>query len=480
MRSVLRFIIENWSKLAVVFSIAAILSVFVFILLKIREKLMEKVVYRRSFSDVGAYEGEYVTLIETVYNPTPFPIFFVNIEGYIYNGIPMEEYEIDPNKAMQYYVSRFHLMPFMQIRRRHTIKCAKRGYYRLETVDIYYNKKVRYIDAPAEVYVYPRIIPLYETTQPTCDRQGDSFTRRWLIKDPFSLNGIRDYHFGDPFNSINFKATARSGRADISSLKVNNRDFCSSRTFMVYLNFQTDAEIPISTKSYEAMMELGLSFSSAIIREAAYNGYRAGFAANCFTVSGEDRIRFPIHSGENHLEEILKEMAKVRHKVGVSFFNLLDHDIKGGLNDTEIYIITPYVDETLDEQIANFHRFGNNVNVLRLEDEERIREEHAERELAKAKAEKQALEQEKLKNSKDRQAYEKILDAQKQLEEQNKKAREEREAKQREEERAAKIAEAQERTRYLKERQAAREALLKNEKSDDNKDANGAGKGGKK
>lgn len=473
MRAVLQFIAENWTKLAVVVSIAFIIFILVFISLKIREKLMEKVIYRRTFSDVGAYESEFVTMIESVYNPTPFPLFFVNIEGYIYNGIPMEQYEIDPRKAMQYYVSRFHLMPFMQIRRRHIIRCAKRGYYRLETVDIYYNKKVRYIDAPADVYVYPRIVPLYETTEPTSDRQGDSFTRRWLIKDPFSLNGIRDYHFGDSFNSINFKATARSGRMDISSLKVNNRDFCSARTFLVYLNFQTDTSIAISTKSYEAMMELGLSFSSAIIREASYNGYRAGFAANCCTVSGDDRIRFPIESGEKHLEEILKEMAKVRHKVGVSFYSMLESDIRDGLNDTEIYIITPYVNETLDEQIAKFHRFGNTVTVLQLEDEERIREEHAERELAKVRAEKLAMEQEKLKNSKDRQALEKIFDAQHLLDEQNKQVRLEREAKQREEERAVRLAEAQTKTQYLKEKQAARENIqnsLQNKDKEKNKD----------
>lgn len=475
MRSVFQFIIENWTKLAVVLSIGIILFLLAFIFLKIREKLMQKVIYRRTFSDVGAYEGEFVTLIETVYNPTPFPLFFVNIEGYIYNGIPMEQYEIDPRKALQYYVSRFHLMPFMQIRRRHTIKCAKRGYYRLETVDIYFNKKVRYIDAPAEVYVYPRIVPLNEPNQPTSNLQGDSFTRRWLIRDPFSLNGIRDYHFGDSFNSINFKATARSGRMDMSSLKVNNRDFCSARAFMVYLNFQTDTATPITTTSYEAMMELGLSFSSAIIREASYNGYRAGFAANCITVTGDDRIRFPIESGQFHLEEILKEMAKVRHKVGVSFYSMLESDIKSGLNDTEIYIITPYVSETLDEQIAQFHRFGNTVVVLILEDEERIREEHAQRELAKAKAEKLALEQEQLKNSKDRQALEKILNAQQQLEEQNKQARLEREAKQRELERAARIAEAQEKTKHLKEKQSARESFLN---SAQDKDKNNTSKGG--
>lgn len=460
MRTVIQFIINNWAKLAVVVSIAALLALVIFICLKIREKLMERVVYRRVFSDVGAYEGETVTLIETAYNPTPFPMFFINIEGYIYNGIPMEEYQIDPRKAMQYYVSRFHLWPYMQIKRRHTIKCAKRGFYQLETVDIVYNKKVRYIDAPAQLYVYPRIIPLYDITQPTSDKQGDAFTRRWLIQDPFSLSGIRDYMPGDSFNMINFKATARSGSMSLDAFKVNKRDFCSARTFMVYLNFQTDTEVPISTRSYEAMMELGLSFSSAIIREAAYSGYRAGFAANCCVVTGEDKIRFPIESGESHLEEILQEMAKVRHKVGISFYSMLDYDVKGGMNDTEVYIITPYVNEMLDEQVGKMRRFGNNVNILRLEDEEREREKNDEREFQKARAERLAMEAEQLKNSKDRQALQKILDAQQQLEEENKRVRAEKEAEQRRAEREARMAEQMERTAYLRERQAANKELL--------------------
>lgn len=485
MRRVIEFIIDNWAKLAVAVSILAILAIITVICLKIREKLMERVVYKRVFSDVGAYEGETVTLIETVYNPTPFPLLFVNIEGYMYNGIPLEKYEVDPHKAMQYYLSRFHLMPFMQIRRKHTVKCAKRGYYKLETVDIYYNKKVRYIEAPAEVYVYPRIIPLRDPTQPTSDKQGESFTRRWLIQDPFSLSGVREYRSGDSFNMINFKATARSGSMNVDAFKVNNRDYCSARVFMVYLNFQTDNEVPISSRSYEAMMELGLSFSSAIIRDAAYNGYRAGFAANCCTVTGEDKIRFPIAAGENHLEEILKEMAKVRHNVGISFYSMLEYDILNGMADNEVFIITPYISEILDDQIAQFRRFGNNVNILRLEDEEKVRADEEEKENARIRAEKLKLEAEKMKNSKDRQAFQRILDAQQEQEEKNKLAREQREADARKREQEARVAQAHERTAHLRERQASRDEIVREITEDKDKDksknnASNSGRGGKK
>lgn len=476
MTAVLKFISENWAMLAIVVSIIAILAIIIYVCYKIRDKLMERVVYKRVFTDVGAYEGETVTLIETCYNPTPFPLFFVNIEGYMYNGIPFEKYSVDQSKAMQYYVSRFHLMPFQQIRRKHSVKCAKRGYYKLETVDIYYNKKQRFISCPADVYVYPKIIPMADYSQPTSDKQGDSFTRRWLIQDPFSLSGIREYRSGDSFNMINFKATARSGSVNLDAFKVNNREYCSARIFMVYLNFQTDTEVPMSTRSYEAMMELGLSFASAIIRDAAYNGYRVGFAANCCTVSGEDSIHFPIEAGQTHLEEILKEMAKVRHRVGISFASLLQRDILDSISDNEIYILTPFVNEELDEQIAQFRRFGNNCTVYRLEDEEKARHDEEERELAKAQAERRKIEEEMFKSSKERQALLRILEQQKEMEEKEKREAEEREAESRRRDKETREAAAQDRKDSLRERQASRDGIDRVIiKGDDEKSSNKGG-----
>ena len=143
-----------------------LISGFIFALVRLylylRAKMIGRIVYSRSFSELGAYEGERITMTETIYNPTPLPLFAVNIEGYIYNGIKMAECTQDPKKAMQYFYSRFNLMPFQQVKRTHNAVCAARGYYRLETVDIYGGGKTTYIDAPTELYIYPRILPLPE------------------------------------------------------------------------------------------------------------------------------------------------------------------------------------------------------------------------------------------------------------------------------------------------------------------------------
>ncbi len=360
----------QWYKnLVLGITIAAILVILYILYVFLREKLIGNVTYTRHFSEKGSYEGEELQLIETIYNKSFLPFFFIDIEYYIFNELRYDNYEIDRNRNMQYTRSRFYIiLPFMQIRRKHTIKLLKRGYYTLDTVTILYSRKERRISAPAAVYVYPKLTGIDDLPIPSSSMQGDAFSRQWLIKDPFSVSGIREYRFGDPFNSINFKATARSGKMNIEGIRVNNRDFCSNRNFMIYLNFQTDVEVSMAYAIYEKLMERGLSYASALLREAFNFGYRAGFAANCTMLSGEKMVRFPMTQGAVNYEEILCHMAQMHMSEGISFAALLQNDVLGGLFDSEIFLLTTYMNETLDTVVDNFHRFGNNVTVIMLGD----------------------------------------------------------------------------------------------------------------
>ncbi len=337
--------------------------------LKLRTKFIDRLVYFRKFSEKGSYEGDEIYLTETIYNSTFLPFFFIDIEYYIFNELQYDGYEPERDRKMQYTRSRFYiLLPFMKIKRRHTIKLLKRGHYKLDTITVLYARKELHLNAPAEVYVYPKLMGIDDLPIPSSSMQGDAFSRQWLIRDPFSVSGIREYRFGDPFNSINFKATARSGKMNIEGIRVNNRDFCSNRNFMVYLNFRTDTGISMPYKEYEKLMEKGLSYSAALLREAFEFGYRAGFAANCTMVSGEKHIRFPMTQGVLNYIEILEVMATVQLAEGISFNALLQNDLLGGLCDSEIFLLTTYMNPSLDAVVDSFHRFGNNVTVIMLGD----------------------------------------------------------------------------------------------------------------
>ena len=64
MKQVLLFIINNWEIIAVFITIGVLIAIFTCLMLKLRDHLMEKVVYHRTFSDIGAYEGEHLYLVE--------------------------------------------------------------------------------------------------------------------------------------------------------------------------------------------------------------------------------------------------------------------------------------------------------------------------------------------------------------------------------------------------------------------------------
>ena len=349
-------------------TVLAIFGIIYLIYFIFRDKLIGGLTYSRSFAEKGSYEGDEVIMTEVIHNRSFLPLFRISIEYYVYNELQYDGYEPDKQHSMQYTISKFFIiLPYMQIRRQHVIKLLKRGYYTLDSITLLYAKRERLIKAPTEIYVYPRLTGIDQLPIPSSSMQGDAFSRQWLIRDPFSVSGIREYRFGDPFNSINFKATARSGSLGVNGIRVNNRDFCSNRNFMIYLNFQTDSEgTSMPYKIYEGLMEKGLSYAAALLREAFNFGYRAGFAANCTLVSGENHIRFPMTQGAMNYVDILMQMAKVRPSEGISFAALIGNDALGGLCDSEVFLLTTYMNESIDRTVDTLHRFGNNVSVIML------------------------------------------------------------------------------------------------------------------
>ena len=361
---------EPWfAFIKIAIPVVAIIGIIYLIYFIFRDKLIGNLSYTRYFSEKGSYEGDEVTMTEVIHNKSFLPLFMIKIEYYIYNDLQYDGYAPDREHAMQYTLSKFFIiLPFMQVKRKHTIKLLKRGYYTLDTINLLYAKRERNVLAPAEIYVYPKMIGIDDLPIPSSSMQGDAYSRQWLIRDPFSVSGVREYRFGDPFNTINFKATAKSAMLGVSGLRVNNRDFCSNRNFMIYLNFQTDKEVAMPFKVYEKLMEKGLSYAAALLREAFNFGYRAGFAANCTLVSGENQVKFPMTQGALNYEDILMQMSKVRLAEGVSFAALLGSDALGGLCDSEVFILTTYINEQIDRTVDTFHKFGNNVSVIMLGD----------------------------------------------------------------------------------------------------------------
>ena len=112
------------------------LAVFLTVLIAraIRKFSVDRLRYERYFADACVYEGDSTELIETIWNPTAFIVPFTDIGSYFYSGLAVDGKE--PQKGMNLFLSRYHLMPFERVTRRIRIECLKRGYYRLTSVFI--------------------------------------------------------------------------------------------------------------------------------------------------------------------------------------------------------------------------------------------------------------------------------------------------------------------------------------------------------
>ena len=362
----------TFRAILIVAGIILVLFLLVRLYLRLRTSHLGNIEYERTFSRDGVYEGETVEMIETIRNKGFFPLLFVDIESYLYPSFEIEEYGTGKTTAMPVLISRFQLLPYVQIRRRHRIRCTARGYYKLQTASIYDRGGAVPMQSPAELYVYPKVIPMDLYRLAVGRLQGEYTSMRPLYSDPFSLSGIRDYRFGDTVSQINFKASARVPLSGSSSspLKVNNRDFCASRRLMVYIDFHLPVGTIMDGEEYTRRAERGLSYSSALIRDAVYSGYAVGFAANCKLQTGELSLRFPQDSSEAHMMEIMRAMAALLPQDGASFNSLIEYDITEGLRDTEIVIFCYVMGEETLTRVNALEQLGNSVKVVLLTAEE--------------------------------------------------------------------------------------------------------------
>ncbi len=373
LEKVLRFFTSPFFRgLCIVIGVLFLLWLLMKIYTSIGSARLDRLIYERHFSEEGVYEGEEVELVEIIRNPGIFPMLGVEVESYIFNELEIEGYVPDERDSMQYFISRFNLWPYMQITRHHRIKATKRGYYKLRIATVYSGKGPLALHAPTDLYVYPKAIPPGLPGIAVGRVQGDFISQRHLYTDPFSLSGIRDYRFGDSVSQINFKASARVPMTGFSAspLKVNARDFCASRRLMIYMNFHLPMGSRIEGREYDRRAERGLSFAAALVRDAIYEGFAVGFAANCKAVDGELSSRFSCESTHAQMLAIMKEMARMNPADGASFASILDADIRAGMRDTEIVILCFDMEEDVLDRINTLERMGNSVQTAILEGEE--------------------------------------------------------------------------------------------------------------
>ncbi len=323
----------------------------------LRTFCIQRLTYRRYFMKELAAEGEENQLVEEFSNHSFLPMFFVDVETHISSRIVLQNCQAD-DKITQRFISRFFVMPFTRIRRIHKVICEKRGYYQLETAKINFMGLEFYLDSKAELSVYPKALRVEEEHFLNSQLQYSVQSKFPLLPDPFSFAGLRPYVHGDSLSMLNYKQTAMRGE-----LMVNKCEYRVGRKIKIYLNFQPDEGREISKEEFDEILEQEMSYAAYLLGICAKEGYRYSMTANCKMTDGRNQLFSDFCAGAERYRELLGEMAKMRNLYGVSMLSVLNHELETGIEGTEIFLFTAYMDKKLEIAVADLERAGNAVTV---------------------------------------------------------------------------------------------------------------------
>jgi uncharacterized protein (DUF58 family) len=331
---------------------------------------MRRIEYERYFDRQAVYEGEQVEMIERIENRKLLPVPWVRLESMLHASLKFENqgnYEISSGTMFQNHASWFSMNPYTQIIRRHKLTCTKRGWHRLNTAvmtggDLFgFRRRSVPVKLDFELLVYPKPLPLSELRLPSHSWQGDYVVRRWIVEDPFTIAGVRDYQSSDSMRSVNWKATARAGK-----LQVHRRDFTADHRLMICVNVEVSENMWDAVTDPE-LIERGLSYAATIAQHGILHGMETGFGSNGYTSDRpKETVRVQPRNGRYQLVTLLETMAKMEIARSLPFDAFLEEEVRAGTTNTDFILITPFVNEKIERQLRLLRLRGNAVEIMPL------------------------------------------------------------------------------------------------------------------
>jgi len=330
--------------------------------------------YTRTFSTPTCYRGDEILILETISNRKLLPLPWLLLQSQFHTELQFQHQnnlDISKGQFYQNHKSMFSLMPYTQIIRKHRIVCSKRGSYKLNTVSMTcgdafgISKTHNTVPLDGKLLVFPKPILMEEVPLPSRSWQGEVMVRRWIMDDPFIVAGAREYRYGDTWNGINWKATARNGM-----LQVHNRERTADHRVVIMVNFDLNESVQTQVSDPDTI-EKALSYAITIADWVIGQGMEVGFACNGYN---EDAPREPVYmtprGGHLALNELNYVMAKLVIAQSLGFEQFMANTIHNQIVNTDIVLISAYINDEIQLHIEHLKTMGNIVTIIKLEADE--------------------------------------------------------------------------------------------------------------
>ncbi|WP_179218766.1 DUF58 domain-containing protein [Saccharibacillus sp. O23] len=327
------------------------------------------IVYSRRFDRERCFAGDRLELIEVIENRKKLPVPWLRLESefpaaFRFRGNTVSKME--QGSVYQTHTSGFALLPGRRVTRRHFVVCENRGIFRLSTVFMTAGDllgfviRSRSLNVESPLIVYPALLEDRELPYAWHSWQGEFAVRRWILEDPFMIEGSREYAPGDPMNRIDWKATARTG-----GLQVYKQGHSADPRVMIVLDIG-NVVAGLASGSGEAEAERAISLAATCADRLIASGVPVGFVHNAHTLSAP---RVLAGSGAPHRHLLLEAMAGIRLKERQTLAETLNGEARERSAACD-YLIVSSADEAEIRRAAEpLERMGHRIGIFRPTDD---------------------------------------------------------------------------------------------------------------
>ena len=262
------------------------------------------------------YAGEQTQMTEQIENRKKLMLPVLEVSFHVDKKLSFLDCENTNVSDFVYKRDIFALLGNQRITRRLTLNCPKRGCYRINdswlTTFSMLHRRSFSVECPAnaELYVYAARTNVSDIVV-ACERlMGSIQCTKRLYEDPFAFSSIREYTVTDPMNTINWKASARTGE-----LMVNTFESTLTEKVMIYLDLEDSAIM-----KYEYLVEDSICVASSLSQKLIMRGMEVGICVNADTrtemhisrKTASEIVTIEPASGKKQLSHIEQTLAKHR------------------------------------------------------------------------------------------------------------------------------------------------------------------------
>ncbi len=260
-----------------------------------------------ALSSATAFEGDDKIISITVVNRKVLPLPALKVKFRTASALLFED---DNNSKItdHYYRSDLlSVMMFQKLERSLKFNCSKRGYYFFSDLTcvcsnlFLTSELISSFDTRNFLYVFPKEVSA-ERFDPIFRKLfGTILTKRLINEDPFEFRAIREYQPFDTMNTINWKASAKSGE-----LMVNSHNYTSSVQVHLYLNLER-----ISLLQHDDIMEESIRLASAFASSLIHQGIPVSLTTNGIDITTKMTSYLQEGSGPGHIESVREILARI-------------------------------------------------------------------------------------------------------------------------------------------------------------------------